>query len=63
MYLARNSNGCLWLFAKKPIRVTQGDGGYWTTDGEKMQIELKGVLTWKDEPFPVGLEADLIRSI
>lgn len=63
MYLARNSNGCLWLFTEKPIRVREADGGYWHSEGNKMPVELKGVLTWKDEPLPVRLEADWIRRV
>lgn len=62
MYIARNSNGCLWLFANKPKRVKTDKGGYWEVEGVKMPIELRNTLRWEDEPIPVRLEADWIRE-
>ena len=62
MYIARNSNGCLWLFANKPKRVKTKDGGYWEANGNKMPIELRGVLSWKDEPVPVRLQSDWVNE-
>lgn len=62
MYIARNSNGCLWLFANKPKRVKTKAGGYWEAEGAKMGIELRNTLRWEDEPLPVRLEADWIRE-
>lgn len=62
MYLARNSNGCLWLFSTKPQRIITASGGYWHADGPKMPVSLKNVLTWRDSPLPVRFEADWIRE-
>lgn len=62
MYLARNSNGCLFLHEQKPTRVQLAGKGWWHSTGAKMPYEMKNVLTWKDEPLPVRLEADWINE-
>ena len=64
MYLARNSNGCLFLYEKKPKRIrTSKDNGYWESDGGKMPFSLKTPYPrWQDEPIPVRLEADWINE-
>lgn len=63
MYIARNSNGCLWLFAKKPKRIATKTGGYWTSSGEKMPIcNNTPYPRWSDEPLPVRLQADWIAE-
>ena len=64
MYIARNSNGCLFLYEQKPTRVRTGaDKGYWTSNGVKMP--MSGKMThprWQDEPIPVRLESDWINE-
>lgn len=64
MYLARNSNGCLFLHEQKPKRVkTDKDKGYWESKGNKMSCTLKTPYPrWKDEPMPVRLQADWITD-
>lgn len=62
MWLARNSNGVLYLHEYRPHRVKIGAKGYWHSDGAKMPVQFKGVLTWNDEPIPVRLEADWINE-
>ena len=64
MYLARNSNGCLFLHEQKPLRVkTNKDKGYWESNGTKMPISLKTPYPrWSDEPLPVRLQADWITD-
>lgn len=61
MYLARNSNGCLFLHEQKPTRAQLAGKGYWISTGAKMPVEIENVLEWKDEPLPVRLEVDWIR--
>lgn len=65
MYLARNSNGCLWLFTEKPSRITAKNGsGFWTSDSPHMPVDkfISPYPRWQDEPIPVRLEADWIRE-
>lgn len=64
MYLARNSNGCLFLHEQKPQRVRiNNDKGYWESKGYKMPCSLKTPYPrWSDEPLPVRLQADWISE-
>ena len=64
MYLARNSNGVLFLHEQKPQRIKiNKDKGYWESNGNKMPISLKTPYPrWKDEPMPVRLQADWITD-
>ena len=64
MYLARNSNGCLFLHEQNPLRIkTNKDKGYWESNGTKMPISLKTPYPrWSDEPLPVRLQADWITN-
>lgn len=64
MYLARNSNGCLFLHEQKPLRIkTSKDKGYWESNGTKMPLTLKTPYPrWSDEPLPVRLQADWITE-
>lgn len=63
MYLARNSNGVLFLHEQKPLRIRiNKNKGYWESNGTKMPISLKTPYPrWNDEPLPVRLQADWIR--
>lgn len=63
MYLARNSNGCLFLHSEKPIRRQIGSKGWWESTGGKMEIKSKAMHPrWQDEPIPVSLQADWINE-
>lgn len=63
MYIARNSNGVLYLHAEKPHRVTLANKGYWVSNGSKMPItSTKPYPRWQDEPIPVSLQADWINE-
>lgn len=63
MYLARNSNGCLFLHAEKPSRRQIGNKGWWESTGGKMEIKSKAMHPrWQDEPIPVSLQADWIAE-
>lgn len=63
MYLARNSNGCLWLHQLKPRRVKVGNKGYWISNGAKMIITSRATHPrWEDEPIPVQLQSDWINE-
>ncbi len=63
MYLAKNSNGCLFLHEQKPQRIQVAGKGYWQSAGAKMPItqspfvgcDGKDHLTWEHEPVPVTL--------
>lgn len=63
MWIARNSNGCVWLHDQKPTRIASDKGGYWVSDGHKMPIALRTPHPrWCDEPVPVKLTADWITE-
>lgn len=53
MYLARNSNGCLFLHEQKPLRIRiNKDKGYWESKGYKLEsakndIALSGLQSEK----------------
>lgn len=56
MYLARNSNGCLWLHTEKPQRITINGKGYWHSAGYKMPINSRSIYPrWQDQPIPVEI--------
>lgn len=64
MYLARNSNGVLFLHEQKPQRVRiNNDKGYWESKGYKMPIENRTPYPrYQDEPIPVLLQVDWITE-
>jgi hypothetical protein len=64
MYIARNSNGCLFLHEKKPRRVMIHGKGWWHSEGHKMPLTMQcSRPAWNDEPVPVRMMADWISEL
>jgi hypothetical protein len=55
MFLARETDGSLWLFENKPKKIT---GGYWISKGSGMILnkDILPCLINEDEPFEVELK-------
>ena len=55
MYVARDKNGSLWLYSKKPYREEYYGG--WYSVGVNLEINSEEFpeLKWEDEPIEVKL--------
>lgn len=56
MWIARNSDNNLWLYANKPVKNARN--GYWTADGHVMRLYTQDFpkVRWEDdEPTEVEI--------
>lgn len=59
IFIARDANGDLYLFEKKPHRTQRAEGNVWRTDeSDYMRVDssMFPQLTWEDEPMEITLK-------